>query len=249
MKRAEVVQKILDRRGPGAIYLEIGVFRGDVFLRIRAGRKIAVDPDLRIGRWRRLRYMMRNPSNRRAFRFETTSDAFFANPRGALADGVDVAFVDGLHTHEQSYRDVRNCLDRLAPGGVVVLHDCSPATERAARPERGEAHDDWSGDVYRTVLRLRALDDDVECFVLDADTGLGIVRHGTPTSPRPDLDGAAIERIGFAELDAHRKEWLDLRPVSSLDAWLETVSPRRPPPASPRGGRSSRAGSASGSGG
>ncbi len=46
--------------------------------------------------------------------FPTTSDAFFERHGDRLAP-FDVVFVDGLHTYEQSYRDVRNALAVLRP--------------------------------------------------------------------------------------------------------------------------------------
>ena len=34
--------------------------------------------------------------------------------------------------HEQALRDVEHCLRHLAPGGLIVMHDCLPATAAEA---------------------------------------------------------------------------------------------------------------------
>ena len=72
--------------------------------------------------------------------FKVTSDEFFARRAPRLAP-FGVVFVDGLHTHEQAYRDVVNALAHLDDGGAVVVHDCSPNCCRGStQPRRGGAH-------------------------------------------------------------------------------------------------------------
>jgi hypothetical protein len=234
MERTEVVQAFIDGRGP-ATYLEIGLRSGHTFLRVRARRKIGVDPAPRIGALKRLRWSLRNPANRRSRIHRMTSDDFFARHGGRLAEtGLDVAFVDGLHTYDQSLRDADHCLARLRPRGVVLMHDCSPPSAAAAIPARSPeearrlAGEDWRGtwcgDVYKTILHLRSQRPDLWVCVLDCDRGIGVVRPG-PVGSRLALGVEEIAGLGYAELAAHREEWLDLRPPEALDALVRETPP------------------------
>ncbi len=96
----------------------------------------------------------------------------------------------GLHTYEQSFKDVENSLRCLNARGVVITHDCNPQSEAMARPLRlmgyapGSNQQDWgvewNGDVWKTICRLRSTHDDLNIFVLDCDKGMGIITRGKP---------------------------------------------------------------------
>ena len=181
--RIEMVQRALDALG-GSRYLELGVKDGACFHAVEAATKVGVDP----------RFAFRVPMLARAraalgartgtLYFPTTSDAFFERHGDRLAP-FDVVFVDGLHTYEQSYRDVLNALAVLRPDGVVLVHDCNPQTAAAAAPSLAEAArtdgfaGDWNGDVYRAIVRLRT-DPELDVSVLDADQGVAVVTRGAP---------------------------------------------------------------------
>lgn len=228
MHRVELLQRLIDALD-ARLYLEIGVKRGGTFLRLRARRKIAVDPRPMLPRRAQLAAVLRDPRNLTNRVVARTSDAFFAEPPRRLRAGVlDVAFVDGLHTYEQSLRDVESCLEWLAPGGVVVVHDCNPtdaaAAEPAAAPPPG-AGEGWSGDVWKTIVHLRALRPDVQAFVLDADCGLGVVARRRSASPL-DLGADEIARLGYRDLAAARRELLDLRPPADVDRLVASLARR-----------------------
>ena len=57
-------------------YLEIGVFNGHIFFRIKSNFKIAVDPDFVFGNGRKAIKLLLNPYNRYNQYFEKTSDDF-----------------------------------------------------------------------------------------------------------------------------------------------------------------------------
>jgi len=63
----------------------------------------------------------------------TTSDAFFAENDGPF----DIVLVDGDHRYAGAKRDLHNALDRLRPGGLLILDDVAnnfhPEVEWAAR--------------------------------------------------------------------------------------------------------------------
>jgi SAM-dependent methyltransferase len=233
MHRTEIIQAFIDRIG-ARVYLEIGVKRGDTFLSIRAPHKIAVDPAPRISRRSRVRSWIRNPRNLFNRYFHVESDAFFsAPPRRLDREGLDIVFVDGLHTHEQSLRDVRNTLRYLNPGGAVLLHDCNPGSEEAASPlelfdrarRTGSWKPDagWSGDVWKTIVDLRATEPELSVCVLDCDTGIGVVTRGPRPSKPCRVDPDDVAALTYSQLDAQRRELLDLRPPGDLHQLLRSL--------------------------
>ena len=202
MDRISVVQGLIDTL-QAKTYVEIGVSWGHAFLSIRAPRKFAVDPFNRTPRhlfsrhsewplrWKALvgRWLKRLGREDSRF-FEMTSDDFFRRvPHIFSEHKIDVAFIDGLHTYEQAYRDVENCLRFLAPGGVIVMHDCNPAdaaiavpatsVEDAASKKIPGWKGMWCGDVWKAIVDLRRRPD-LKVFVLDTDFGVGVVTRGIP---------------------------------------------------------------------
>lgn len=236
MDRRDVVQTVIDRRR-GRTYLEIGVKKGKLFLQVIARKKIAVDPVLKISRKRKMKAWLRSPFNLFNEYFEMTSDEFFTRARQRLErlGGMDVVFIDGLHTHEQSWKDVLNSLRYLSPGGVILMHDCSPAPAAQATPaaSREDAAERqavpragcWSGDVWKTIVKLRAERDDLRIGVLDCDHGIGVILRGEPER-RLSLSGAALEALGYDDLAANRRELLNLLDPERLGSWL-SASPLR----------------------
>lgn len=244
MHRLEAIPALIQHL-QARTYLEIGVEYGRVFLSIRARRKIGVDPcrqfyksmfsrglpgklrrSIWSGTWRRLCGLETTRF------FEMTSDEFFRRAPGLFArHTIDVALVDGEHTYEQAYRDVENCLRFLAPGGVIVMHDCRPMTaaqavhakslQEAQRLNRADSDWNgwWCGDVWKAVLRLRTRRD-LEVFVLDGDMGLGIVTRGTPDSVL-SFSPEEIERLSYADLEKDCTALLNLKPGGYLYDFLK----------------------------
>ncbi|KUI42164.1 biotin carboxyl carrier protein [Mycobacterium sp. IS-1590] len=225
MKRIKAVQQALDARTK-PVYLEIGVEYGRAFRRISADEKIAVDPALKV-----------SPRSRKAAEakarsthyFEMTSDDFFANESAFLENrGIDVALIDGLHTYQQVLRDVDNTLRYLTDDGVIVLHDCNPASAAIGFP--AESMEDfqaqhhwwnlfWSGDVWKAIVYLRSTRDDLQIAVLNCDFGVGLLRRGTPES-RLSYTPEQIESMSYEDLAADRKRMLNLKPPRYLREFL-----------------------------
>lgn len=217
MTRVDVINYLLKRRHK-ATYLEIGVRRGDCFCEIGARRKFAVDPVFQIKWWRYLSW--KNIFS--ASYFDCTSDDFF----NKIIDSTqvhefDVIFLDGLHTYEQSFRDVQNSLRYLKHNGWIVLHDCNPPNATAALP--AESYKDaierfdlslskgaWNGEVWKTVVRLRSEEANLRIFVLDCDEGLALIQRATPEK-RLSYNPSDITLMSYQDLDLRRKELLDLR--------------------------------------
>lgn len=225
MKRIKAVQRALEGRSK-PVYLEIGVKKGAAFRQITADEKIAVDPAFRLSeRSRRLA----DAKARATHYFETTSDEFFETQAAFLEDrGIDVALIDGLHTYGQVMRDVENTLRYLRDDGVIILHDCNPATASIAYP--AESFADfyqqhrwwnilWSGDVWKAIVQLRSTRDDLKVAVLKCDFGVGLVRKGTPESTL-SYTPEQVAALTYQDLAADRQRMLNLKPWRYLDQFL-----------------------------
>jgi hypothetical protein len=228
--RTAVIQAALDATGRGN-YLEIGVCTGESFIPLKARRKWGVDPEHYLS-WKRIAkyevFSRLGLKDERVFR--QTSDEFFERQAQMLGRrGVDVAFVDGLHTYEQALRDVLSAVRRLRPGGIVLMHDCSPESEVAALPAASIAEvgtknipgwtGAWNGDVWKAVVHLRSRHHDLSVFVLDCDNGIGVVTRA-PAQERLAYAPQDIQAMAYADLDRDRARLLGLRPPAFLDEFL-----------------------------
>jgi hypothetical protein len=231
VNRIKAVQQALDGRVQ-PVYLEIGVSHGVAFRLISADEKIAVDPAFNLSaRSRRLAAA----KARATHYFETTSDAFFTNETAFLEQhGIDVALIDGLHTYKQTLRDVENILPYLRDDGVIVLHDCNPASAWIACPATSYANfraqnrwrnlllltsPAWSGDVWKGIVYLRSTRHDLRIAVLKCDRGVGVVRKGSPDSGL-SYSAAQIEALNYADLAADRERLLNLKSPRYLGEFL-----------------------------
>lgn len=207
--RVSIIQSELDRFHDPR-YLEIGIFDGLVFLQVEAKSKVAVDPEIRIPRVRRLRAAM----DRRVEVREMPSDEYFSSLDPSVT--FDVVFVDGLHLYEQALRDIENALRHLSDDGVVLVHDCNPTAEAVASRNPEDAsrsgHRAWCGDVWKAIVHLRATRADLEVSVLDTDFGIGVVKEGEG-GPSLDLNPAEIAALEYSDLVANRELFLGLEPA------------------------------------
>lgn len=174
-------------------YLEIGVHEGHSLAFVQPGtRAVGVDPEPKV----------ENPPDN-AVIVPTTSDAFFADPElvGLLGGPIDLAFVDGLHLHEQTLRDVANVEKFSHPDGVIMIHDCLPIDARTSARDRTTVV--WSGDVWKVVVALRRHRPDLTVTTIDVEpTGLAIVSGLDPTSTvLHDDHDAIIEELSGLEYD------------------------------------------------
>lgn len=124
--------------------------------------------------------------------YQLTSDEYFRTrrPEAHFPDGVDIAFLDGMHLFEYLLRDLINIEKSTSDGGVIFLHDCLPINaEMAERDRRPGQRQDlelksyWTGDVWKLVPILARLRPDLEVVYLDcAPTGLVMIKNLAPTS-------------------------------------------------------------------
>jgi len=222
LSRKEVIQRVIDDLG-GQRYLEIGVDEGDCFCAISVPQKIGVDPAPAAP------LVVAEQTKPGVHYFALTSDQFFEKVAPeVLAGGVDVVFIDGLHTYQQAYQDCMNALEYLSQGGVILLHDCLPTSEEEARVAHSYEdakeinsgsnwNGNWVGDVWKAIVRLRAHHQDLGTRVLDCDHGIGVVLREKNES-RLNLSLEQIDTMTFADLVPNAKPYLGLCKPKNLIA-------------------------------
>lgn len=162
MLRTEIIQKFITKRNYKS-YLEIGTYRNVNFDKITIDEKVSIDPD---------------PEAKATY--QMTSDEFFA----VNQDKFDIVFIDGLHEHNQVYKDIQNSLKFLNPNGVIILHDCMPKNEKMQLwDNKSHQHEEWTGDTWKAYYK--ALNEiNYKVYVLDTDYGCGVI---DTSHPKPRL--------------------------------------------------------------
>ena len=217
MDRIELVQNLINKNGYTS-YLEIGVNRGFCFFNIRCKNKIAVDPKFEIPTWRKILYIFKNKSNIRNKYYEQDSDTYFKSNTKKF----ELIFIDGLHSFDQSYQDIINALQYLDSNGTIVVHDCNPITEASAQDvdsiKEAKNHPDykgdWSGAVWKSIIKLRLQYPNISVNVVDTDHGLGIIMP-SKKSTGESLPSLNIEELKYKDLKNNRIKWLNL--ISTFD--------------------------------
>jgi len=229
MNRLDVLNLIISRINAKK-YLEIGVEKGKVFLKINVKKKLAVDPKLQIPNKKKILSCLKDYHNIFNEYYEMTSDNFFQSCDNRLRNlsGIDLIFIDGLHAYEQSHRDVLNSLKHLNKKGFIVVHDCNPSTESQANTEcptqnagEDKSRSFWCGDVWKTIVRLRAEQIDLNIFVLDCDFGIGVISKGK-NEVLQNINEKEISSLNYSDLDRNRQLLLNLKPPEYLDRFLHT---------------------------
>ena len=229
MDRTLITQACIDRIS-AQHYLEIGVQRGKNFFKIKAEKKTAVDPNFLIG----IRAKLSNLRDWLTSDFkEMTSTDFFKNqaPQKLKNKKIDVAFIDGLHTYEQTLEDFLNCSQYLSDNGIILFHDCNPATPEAAAPLNSPTekmqkfpgqNGEWNGDVWKTILHIRSLMPDWQAFVLDCDYGVGVAIR-RKNDQLLSFSKEQIEKMDYKQLETNRKLFLGLKSPLYLNEFLVSL--------------------------
>ena len=138
-----------------SLYLEIGVERGNTLANVQMRKKIGVDPVFHF-----------NPLvPSLTYKFYTlTSDDFF---RKISNEGLvfDIIFLDGLHTFEQTYKDLANSFKFASINSIIIIDDTVPSDVHSSLPDQracyesreksGVAFDStWNGDVFKVIFAL-----------------------------------------------------------------------------------------------
>jgi hypothetical protein len=170
--------------GTLSTYLEIGVFKGETFLAVDVASRVGVDPEFRFD------WSSHHGEDGIEFN-QCSSDTFFDSIDPAAT--YDLIFVDGLHTFEQTYRDILHALRHSHPGTVIATDDTIPcdvfSTSRSLDDcvwmrysLTGVADSSWHGDTYKVVPLLIALNNDLRLITL-IDAGNPWTLIWRPPSP------------------------------------------------------------------
>ncbi len=225
MDRVTLIKALMKQKGLKS-YLEIGVFNGHVFFRVKSLFKVAIDPEFRFDSLRKLGKTFINPYNIFNRYYQKTSDDFFYNDAAALFSKkkIGIALVDGMHQYDFALRDVENILNYLADDGVIIMHDCNPATASAGRNfdewQQQGMSGQWNGDVWKVIVHLQSLRNDVNAFVLDCDYGLGVI---TKRAPEKTLSFSRneIEHLNYDQLNRNREQWLNLKAADYANEYFK----------------------------
>jgi hypothetical protein len=206
-------------------YLEIGVFEAETFVNVIARRRCGVDPNPLFDA-----VLMPRGSSFAV----STSDDFFRNLRRSKR--FNIAFLDGLHTFEQTYRDLINAFAHVT-NGVILIDDTVPSDEYSAIPDRvasyrardaaGLAGRPWHGDVWRVVMMLERHHPELEWrTIVDEGNPQTLVwrrRHGVTVM------AAGAHEIALVSMPTYVEEFVDgvpnyFHPMTEALALAECVS-------------------------
>jgi hypothetical protein len=237
MTRIEVLNAIIKKKTVKN-YLEIGVNRGKCLFNIVGPEKrFAVDPFFNFNLWKKIKAIAKNADNLKNEYFEMTSDAFFKENEPLLAENsLDLTFIDGLHTYEQSLQDTLNSLQHLNENGIIVLHDCNPLDKLAAFPATSidEARKElanlpnwkniWNGDVWKTIVYIRKNHPELTAFVLNTDHGLGFV-YKKKRDHLPEIFNSfdMVNKLDYHFFNQHRNDLIDLKSVAYFKEFLKEI--------------------------
>ena len=129
-------------------YLEIGIASGGSLARIASKtHAIGIDPAFNI------QHTIQAPVRL----YRETSDAFFEkrDPIELFGGSIDLSFVDGLHTFDQTFRDIVNVGRSAHDKTIILVHDVAPLHEAVARRDR--ITNFWTGDVWKIGWMIKQL--------------------------------------------------------------------------------------------
>jgi hypothetical protein len=192
MTRTEIIQSLIDKT-QAKKYLEIGMGPGINFNSIVCDYKICVDPTPTV-----------------PVTFTLTSDDFFEQNE----ETFDIIFIDGLHWSEQVYKDITNSLKILSEGGYIICHDMNPHSEFIQRYPQPKVESEWTGDCWKSWVKLKSERDDINMCVVNTDYGCGVITKGEQKLITID------EELTWEVLDNNRHQLLNLISVDEFKGML-----------------------------
>lgn len=195
-RRTEIINWLIEHNGYKK-YLEIGIGACKNHRRITAEYKETVD-------------VFSAPPEGFENHNKMTSDLYFQHLDPAKK--FDLIFVDGLHEHDQTLRDILNSLKHMNPGGTILVHDVDPPTEWHAR-ELPTGGGEWLGNTWISFAKLRCTRQDLSMAVIDCDWGVGIIQEG---EQKPFSYDGAIEGMPYSFFEANRQTLMNIISVDEF---------------------------------
>ena len=193
INRWDLIKRIIKEKRFNS-YLEIGCDDDYSFSQIEVEKKIGVDP-----------YSGGN--------YKGTSDEFFLRN----SDCFDCIFIDGLHEYDQVYKDIINSLKFLNKGGIILLHDCLPASVHQQAVPRYKKI--WNGDVWKAIVNIRtnADYDTITCYI---DHGVSIIRKQKNVD-RLNLNIDNFKNLKFKDFYYNYKKYMRLVNYENIFDYLK----------------------------
>lgn len=147
------------------VYVELGLYHGETISKVRPHAQTLFGVDM-------------TPNNHldALKKFDnlnilyTTTDEFFET----FDQKIDMAFIDADHCISSCLKDFDNILSRLNPGGVILLHDTDPESDRLIDPC-------YCGDSHKIVDILEKRSDlNIITFPI-LEAGLSVVTRVSST--------------------------------------------------------------------
>ena len=180
--RIEIIQSIINKN-EYQNYLEIGCDKNENFSKIKIKNKVGVDP-LQGGTLR------------------MTSDEYFKKSK----DKFDLIFLDGLHTYEQTIKDINNAVNFINDNGLIIIHDCLPRKIWNQIVPRMYGH--WNGDVWKAIVETRTLKN-IDTYTCVADHGLGIIIN-RPNKNILSLEVKDFKKMKFSDYYNKHKKFMNI---------------------------------------
>jgi hypothetical protein len=199
-KRWDIINYLIEQNS-FVNYLEIGVNDAECIRKIKAIHKDGVDPNpgAEVG-----------GGNYPEINYPITSDDFFNFIKGHDIK-YDLIFIDGLHHSDQVDKDVANSLNHLSSNGIIVMHDCNPPEYEIQLVPRITGI--WNGDVWKSLVKLRCTNPNLEINVVDTDWGVGILKVGSQELYNKEPIETCLDYHYF---DKNREEMLNIISVDEF---------------------------------
>ena len=180
--RTQIIQKIINQQKYKS-YLEIGCDNDENFSKIIIDKKTGIDPF-------------------KGGTLRMTSDKFFEKN----IKNFDLIFLDGLHTYEQTIKDIDNSLRYLNINGVILIHDCLPTKIWNQIVPRIYGH--WNGDVWKAIVHSRTYDH-ADTYTCAADHGIGIIFKRKNTN-RLIIEEKDFKKLKFKHYYNNHKKFMNI---------------------------------------
>tara|TARA_Y100000768_G_scaffold360369_1_gene317546 strand:+ start:52 stop:732 length:681 start_codon:yes stop_codon:yes gene_type:complete len=192
--RTDLIQKLINKR-KYKNYLEIGCDNDENFSQIKIDHKIGVDP-LKGGTIR------------------LTSDNFFKENKKMF----DIVFLDGLHTYEQTIKDIDNSIKFLKDDGIILVHDCLPKKIWNQIVPRMYGH--WNGDVWKAIVHSRTYKN-VDTYTCTVDHGVGIILK-RKNKDLLNLKNKSFKKLKFADYCNYHKKFMNPKRYEDIEKILDS---------------------------